>query len=109
MSQTKLGRSVRRSVRHYFANRAHPTPQQVSFWLRELRTPELLISTTANAADAAVHESKTRPLLRHALKADNNVLTQSIYEEEIECRKVELEYWAPLKAELEQLRRQRLN
>lgn len=39
---------VRRLVEvNYFANREHPTREQIRFWFLELRTPELLIELMA--------------------------------------------------------------
>lgn len=40
---------------HYFENRETPTPQQIEFWLRELRTSEYLYEVAARFPAEAAH------------------------------------------------------
>ena len=92
----------------YFAARDQPKQWQFEFWLLELRTPELLIETAeAHAALATTLES-FRPLLTLASFGNAGQLAEAILSEEREEREADREYWQPLKAELEQLRRDRL-
>ena len=51
----------------YLAGRTEATPERLRFWLRELRTPELLVELALRENSAARALVKTRPLLVHAL------------------------------------------
>src|SRR5438128_8333786 len=85
---------------HYFANREHPTPQQINFWLLELRTPELLIELVATRKLPARLTLK-RPLLKLAQEGKEMELAKALLEEERMEREADRKYWIPLKAELE--------
>jgi hypothetical protein len=61
---------------HYFQNREKATTAEVRFWLRELRTPELLVETALRWPAAWRAQKRHRRLLADA------------------------RYWAPLKTEL---------
>lgn len=89
---------------HWFQNQAHPTPAQVRFWFRELRTPELLIELAARFPAVCRRESRKRPLLRHAVTGNLPKLERALVVEEVCERKRDRRYWAPLRRELEQLR-----
>ena len=100
---------IRRLVEaDYFASRAEPGESVVRLWLTELRTPELLIEVAA--ANAAVCRSLeiVRPLLKLAAEGNGPALAAALAEEEIREREADRAYWKPLRAELEQLRHQRL-
>lgn len=45
---------------NYFGNRLHPSPQQVAFWLQELRNPALLIAAAARPSSSARSEQPGR-------------------------------------------------
>jgi len=75
----------------------------VEFWLRELRTPELLLEVSQQYPEAAQRAS--RPAVADALRADVDAVTKSLEDQERTERHLDREYWAPLKRELEQLRR----
>ena len=89
---------------HYFENRVKPSRAQVQFWLRELRTPELLLDTARRFPAPAKRAVSSRPLLNHALACDSVALDQALHEEERAQRESDRAYWQPLKAELESLR-----
>lgn len=93
----------------YFAGRDQPSNEQIEFWLLELRTPELLIETAAAHTGMAKIFETVRPLLRFASVGDEALLAEALLSEEREQRQADIEYWRPLRAELEQLRRDRLN
>ena len=97
---------IRRLVEaNYFANQADPSPEQLSFWFQELRTPELL-RDLALAHPALAQEAATaRNLIRHAISNDVEALTASLEDEERQERLEDRAYWQPLKLELERLRR----
>jgi hypothetical protein len=97
---------VRRLVEsNYFQNQHAPTPAQLSFWLSELRTPELLIALAHQHPTLSASHSHQRPLLVHALSADPSSLETALFQEEAAERKADRLYWEPLKRELEHLRR----
>jgi len=89
---------------HFFENRDHATAAQVRFWLRELRTPELLVETARRWPRALVAQARHRPLLRHARPGREAELGASLSAEEATERRADPRYWAPLRAELERLR-----
>ena len=91
----------------YFAGRDQPTQEQVEFWLLELRTPELLIETALAHPDIVSNVEAFRPLLKLASIGDAVLMAEALLSEEREQREADKEYWQPLKAELEQLRRDR--
>jgi len=80
---------------------------RVAFWLQELRTPSLLIEVARSDADAARAASAARPLLAHALAGDAIALAAALRAEEDREREVDRQHWAPLRLELEELRRAR--
>ena len=89
---------------HYFEHRDHATAARVRFWLRELRTPELLIEVAERSPTALAAQARRRPLLRHARPGREAELASSLSAEEAAERRADARYWAPLRAELERLR-----
>ena len=97
---------VRRLVEaSYDQGFASPTPEQVDFWLRQLRTPELLVESARRFSDQARRLASVRAAVRAALANDEPGIVESLAEEEAGERKLDRAYWSPLKAELESLRR----
>jgi hypothetical protein len=94
---------------HYFEHQAHPTWAQISFWMRELRTPELLIEITHRYPRACFRFSGARPLLSRALSGDVRKIVRHLAEEEADERKKDRLYWLPLRRELESLRHSQQN
>lgn len=98
---------IRRLVEaNYFANRAAPSPEQLTFWFQELRTPELLRDLALANPALAKEATVTRALIRHAISDDVPALTVMLEDEERQERLEDKAYWQPLKQELERLRRQ---
>jgi hypothetical protein len=96
---------IRRLVEaHYFQNRAEPNPAQIRFWLRELRTPELLLELAKRHAAACRRLVPARPLLAHAALGKTSELERELIAEESAERDRDRRYWLPLRAELEKLR-----
>ena len=93
---------------HYFENRQDPTAAQVRFWMLELRSPELLIEVARRHRSACNRAARRRPLVQHAVRGDRAALDASLREEEEREREIDRRYWQPLRAELERLRRARL-
>ena len=82
-----------------------PTADQVRLWLREARTPELLIELAKTYPDVALSIISQRPLLHLAAGDDELALEDALFFEERAERHADKAYWEPLKLELGQLRR----
>ncbi len=96
---------IRRLVEaHYFENETAPNADQIDFWLRELRTPSLLIDCARVWPLAAKQASQSRPLVAFAITSDEPALTSALNEEEQADRLKDKDYWHPLKRELEKMR-----
>ena len=100
---------IRRLVEaDYFANRAKSEGNQIEFWLREMRTPELLIEVATSHPEKVSRLIEERPLLKHAVSSDVEKLAETMLVEEAEERESDKAYWKPLRAELERLRHERI-
>lgn len=96
---------VRRLVEaNYFAFRDEATPERVMFWLKELRTPGLLVEAAGEHRGEAQVLAAERALLEAAIAANIPQLESRLAAEEADERQADRDYWAPLRAELEQLR-----
>lgn len=92
---------------NYFESRDQPTEIRVAFWLRELRTPALLIEATTRWRAAAHRIAASRTPVAAALTGDIAGIEQALAEEQERERERDRAYWAPLRAELERLRQGR--
>ena len=91
---------IRRLVEQsYFGHSASATPELVRFWLRELRTPELLVEVAGAHPELARAEAVLRPAVRAALSAHLDDVSDTLEAEERKERRKDREYWAPLKRE----------
>lgn len=81
--------------------------EKVAFWLQELRTPALLVEVARSAANVARAESVARPLLGHAIAGDVAALAAALRDEQEREQEADRIYWAPLRLELEAMRRAR--
>jgi len=88
----------------YFKHREQPTPQQLRFWMLELRTPELLIELASAKPQLERRLKETRALLDFAEPGNEAALADALLKEELAEREIDRRYWAPRKKELEQLR-----
>ena len=99
---------IRRLVEaDYFTHRDRPTDRQIEFWLKELRTPALLIELAAAHQRMAETLVPIRPLLRAALDSNPALVEQELTQEQERERERDRRYWEPLRAELQELRRDR--
>jgi hypothetical protein len=89
---------------HYLRHRAASTAEQQRFWLRELRTPELLREAAGHWPELAGQLVSERPLLALARLGKPDDLASALLGEEAAERERDRLYWQPLKSELEQLR-----
>jgi hypothetical protein len=92
---------------HYHQNYASPTAPQIEFWFRELRTPEILVESAASFPGVIRNLASERPLLHEVLSGDLDHIRAQLHAEEVLERTLDRAYWAPLKAELSELRRSR--
>jgi len=92
---------------HYDTFRDNPTDEQVCFWLRESRTPEVLIAVASAYPNQRDQLLSIRPVLQATLSASRTAVKQSLREEELLERSADESYWQPLKDELQALRSRR--
>jgi hypothetical protein len=93
--------------RSYLTRGESPSRALVEFWLRELRTPGLLLELAGAQKDAAREVAPNRPAVAAAVAADSEGVATALAHEEAGERLSDREYWQPLKSELEQLRLRR--
>ena len=100
---------IRRLVEASYAeHRDQPDPEHIDFWLQECRTPAILLDLAREYPDQCEAAVENRPLLSNALISDETRLLDALDSEEKLERETDRAYWAPLRAELEELRRRRL-
>lgn len=87
--------------RSYFAGSASP-----AFWLMELRSPGLLVEAAARFPAEAALLAARRPCIEAALDGDLERTAVLLGAEEQAEKARDREYWAPLKREIERLRRE---
>jgi hypothetical protein len=88
----------------YLTGGENPPPDEVEFWLRELRTPELLVDVAGRFPAAAEGVLRQRPLIELALAGNRGGLEMALVEEMLAERERDRNYWVPLKARLAELR-----
>lgn len=90
---------------HHRENAAQPRPDWIDFWLRESRTPELIVQLRDQfPAETAAMEIR-RPLLKVARSGDLEALRAALDAEVRAEQAKDRAYWGPLRAELDQFRR----
>ena len=98
---------IRRLVEADFHRRSRrPSRTDVTFWLRELRTSEILVALCRRYGAAARRLSAVRPALRPALRGDRAGVERALQVEHASARASDQQYWAPLRAELARWRRE---
>jgi len=99
---------IRRLVEADYDRRYSSPPEgSARFWLRELRTPELLLECADRFPDEAHSVAAERPAVAAALAGDQRETDRRLTEEQALEMKRDRAYWEPLRRELEQLRRGR--
>ncbi len=98
-----IRRLVEANVRQ---NVEDPSAEQLAFWLRECRTPSILRTLAERYPQQTADAAGDRPLLA-LTGGDEAALVAALREEEQREREADRQYWAPLRAELEQLRQAR--
>jgi hypothetical protein len=96
---------IRRLVESSYARHQNaPSKEQVEFWLRECRTPEILVDLADRFPDSLKQALITRPLLTEAIANDADALRRGLADEQEAEREADRLYWKPLKVELEAMR-----
>jgi hypothetical protein len=96
---------IRRLVEvHYLRLHRFPDARRIRFWLRELRSPELLAEAAQRYPRHAERLAPVRPLLSSALAGRMDRLETLLVREELEERRHDRAYWEPLRRELARLR-----
>ena len=93
---------------HYATHCAQPSCEQVRFWLREARTPALLVGVAQSYPDYLERALRRRPLLSLARDALVPALEEALAAEERRERERDRLYWEPLRGELEAMRHARV-
>jgi hypothetical protein len=94
---------------HYLRNFQSAAPDEVIFWLEELRDPELLQEAVLRFPEESAKVAGRRESVRMARCPDSSLddIRRALRDEEERERAADRAYWEPLKKQLEQLRRQK--
>jgi hypothetical protein len=92
---------------HWFQHRTEPTPQRIEFWLRECRTPEILLELAALFPAKTAALQPFRAVLSAAVLNDIAALDRQLDAERLAEVAADKAYWQPLREELERLRQSR--
>jgi hypothetical protein len=96
---------VRRLVEaHHAEHERDPGDEDVRFWLRESRTPRLLVDSVRRFPVQAARAVAERPLVAIAARGDEAALEAALEDEARTERQRDREYWQPLLKELESMR-----
>jgi hypothetical protein len=92
---------------HYAQNQSKSNPESIDFWLREARTPEILMEVARQFSAVTKEVVKDRHLLEFAIMNSVAELRRALLEEQQQEQERDRLYWQPLVAELEKLRHNR--
>jgi hypothetical protein len=99
---------IRRLVEsHYTGHKREANDDRLRFWLRESRTPEMLIELASGHKNLANELVSQRGLLSAAIAGNREDLQRALIAEQEAIKEADRRYWQPLKQELELLRRDR--
>lgn len=90
---------------HHRENAASPRAEDIDFWLREVRTPELLIDLGRTYPAQTATLTPQRPLLALAAAGEIDALRLALDTERQAEQALDRAYWEPLRRELEEFRR----
>ncbi len=85
-------------------NKSSPSVRRIKWWFQETRGANLLIELAKKYPKIAEACLPERPLLSSAIIGNLQKLNSQLRDEEMQERRKDIEYWAPLRKELEQLR-----
>jgi hypothetical protein len=89
----------------YYRRSPRPTRARIVFWLREIRTTEILVTLCRRYTATARRLAVDRPVLQQALRGNREGVERALQMEQEKARASDRQYWAPLRAELAQWRR----
>ncbi len=95
---------IRRLVEADFVAHEKPSETDVGFWLRESRTPAMLINLARAHPDQTAKLIPSRSLLSAASTGNEREIETGLQQEEQREREADRTYWGPLRRELEALR-----
>lgn len=96
---------IRRLIEaNYFSFREDPTAARIDFWLRELRSPELLVECVRSFPEAAQLVGRERAAVAAAMRDEPEDIERELQHEQDVERANDRAYWTPLRKELERLR-----
>jgi hypothetical protein len=90
----------------YYRQPRKATRERVVFWLREVRTSEMLVALCRQYPTTARRLAVHRPVLRQALRGNQAGVERALRTEQERARAADRLYWKPLRAELTHWRRQ---
>jgi len=90
-------------------HKKNPSQNQISWWLRESRNAQRLVDLAKKYPQRTKECVIQRPLLSFALASDYRRVASAIQKEEMIERQKDIEYWTPLRKELEMLRHKKHN
>lgn len=82
----------------------NPKDERIIWWLEQCRNSQTLIELTEKYPKIAKKCINNRPLLSYTMVKDIKAINAKLYQEELLERQKDIEYWLPLKKELELLR-----
>ena len=85
----------------YLSNKDKPSDGHIKWWLCECRDANLLIEVASRYPRIAKECLVKRALLSMAINKDTEKLESALHKEEARERQKDIEYWAPLRKELE--------
>jgi len=88
---------------NYQQHTADPTPERVQFWLLEARSYDLIVHLADRFSEQWESATPARPAIQKP--NDRNFTESALAAERNEIVTLDRAYWAPLRKELEQLRR----
>lgn len=98
---------IRRLVESHYADfHQQPTDDRIKFWLRESRTPAILIELADRFPVESAAVIQSRPALRFAKVETEVELVTALEVEEKAERAADDAYWKPLMSQIHELRRQ---
>jgi len=91
---------------HWFQHQHEPTSERITFWLKECRSPEILLELARRFPDETISEAKHRPLLDATLNQDSDLVEEALESERLAVVAEDKAYWKPLREELELMRKE---
>lgn len=90
---------------HWFQHRHEPTPERINFWLRECRTVEILLDLVNRFPAEATALDPPREVVSSTLQRKHELMQINLDDERRAEVAADQAYWAPLRKEIERLRR----